>query len=203
MSITHDHGASHWDGLHSPDEIADALIEIYRERGGEAYFERVTQTSHALQCGSLAMAAGSDNATVVAAFLHDVGHLVDAEEFAESVRGEAPTTNHRHEVVAERFLGRWFGDDVTGPIAGHVTAKRYLVTVEPEYHDTLSAASVRSLELQGGPMTPAEVERFEAVPGHDVAVSLRRWDDDAKLVGVATPDLDHFRDRIVEALRQA
>jgi predicted HD phosphohydrolase len=61
-----------------------------------------------------------------------------------------------------------------------VPAKRYLVAVDPAYHAGLSEASVRSLRVQGGPMTPEEAAEFEAHEWAEDAIALRRWDDAAK-----------------------
>jgi predicted HD phosphohydrolase len=74
----------------------------------------------------------------------------------------------------------------------HVAAKRYLCTVDPAYLGRLSQPSVQSLALQGGAMTSAEVTQFETRAFFQDAVRLRRWDDDAKVVGMATPDLEYF-----------
>lgn len=184
-----------WGRLASPNEIAAALVDLYRRRGGDAYDEVVSQTDHALQCASLATASGADDHTVVAAFCHDIGHLLLGED-----DGGSPIVDLRHQDVAERFLARWFDERVTAPVAGHVDAKRYLVAVDPGYHDTLSPASVRSLELQGGPMDTAERAAFESRPGWETAVQLRRWDDLAKVAGAPTPGLDHFETVIVDVL---
>jgi predicted HD phosphohydrolase len=51
---------------------------------------------------------------------------------------------------------------------------------------------VLSLKLQGGPMDAAEISRFERSPHFKDAVRLRRWDDEAKIVGLTTPPLEHF-----------
>ena len=71
-------------------------------------------------------------------------------------------------------------------------AKRYLCAVDSEYLAKLSQPSVQSLGLQGGPMVADDVARFEERPHFQDAVRLRRWDDAAKVVGMQTPDLEHF-----------
>lgn len=174
-----------WSELQEPAEIASGLVDLYRLRGNDRYDEAVTQTEHALQCASLALAEQSDDATVVAALFHDIGHLLIPDE------RESEEDRH-HEMVASRFLARWFGPDVLQPIELHVAAKRYLCAVEPEYVDTLSPASVRSLGLQGGPMSDDEIAEFERSDYAHVAVSLRRWDDDAKVQNAPTPALETF-----------
>ncbi len=56
-----------------------------------------------------------------------------------------------------------------------------------------SPASVQSLALQGGPFSAEEVALFEANPHYADAVRLRGWDDEAKVVELETPALEHFR----------
>ncbi len=188
-----------WMVLKTPEEIANAITCLYRERGDAKYDEVVSQTEHGLQCGSLAMAAGADDATIVAAFLHDIGHLLLNEH---DDRGDAIESDLHHEEIGARFLANWFGDDVLGPVRLHVPAKRYLCAVERDYQDGLSAASVRSLVVQGGPMTAAEQADFEALEYSEQAVALRRWDDAAKLVNAPTPGLEVFEQLLAETVLQ-
>jgi len=176
-----------WRELTSPVEVARSLIGLYETKGGSHYDEVVTQTSHALQSGQLAMDAGAPPATILAAFLHDVGHLL-LDEHDE--QGDFLGRDLHHEDVGARFLANWFDADVTEPIRLHVPAKRYLCAVDPAYHDGLSAASVRSLGVQGGSMSETEVEEFESLAGYEAAVDLRRWDDLAKVPGAPVPSLD-------------
>lgn len=198
MTTTSPNERPKWMALETPHEIAHAITNMYRQRGGANYDEVVSQTQHALQCGALAMAAGGDDASVVAAFLHDIGHLLlsDTKE-----RGGAADTDLRHEEIGARFLANWFDEDVLAPVRLHVPAKRYLCAVDASYHDGLSEASVRSLELQGGPMTDAEVVAFEELEHHERAVALRRWDDLAKVANAPTPDLDVFEQLLLAAAR--
>lgn len=149
----------------------------------EAYDEAVSQLEHALQCAQLARAADAGEELLAAALLHDVGHLLVGHDPRWS-------SDLRHEVVGARWLRERFGPAVSGPVALHVEAKRYLCTTEPDYLDQLSEASKRSLEVQGGAMTDGEAAAFEQRPGWADAVRLRRWDDEAKVPGAVTPSLD-------------
>ena len=81
---------------------------------------------------------------------------------------------------------------MTEPVRLHVPAKRYLCAADADYFGLLSAESVRTLSLQGGPMTAAEVAAFEALPYSRDAVSVRRWDDQAKDPAVTAPRFAHF-----------
>ena len=56
----------------------------------------------------------------------------------------------------------------------------------------LSADSKRSLELQGGIFTDAEAQRFISQPHAEGAVSVRLWDDAAKIENADTPPLSHY-----------
>jgi predicted HD phosphohydrolase len=73
-----------------------------------------------------------------------------------------------------------FGPAVAEPVALHVQAKRCLVGMQRGYRNSLSADSIRSLALQGGPMAPMEVDAFLLLPRAKDALRLRAWDDRAK-----------------------
>lgn len=157
-----------------PASLED-IERLYDARGGLRYGEGVTQLEHALQCAALAEADGAAPSLVVAALLHDIGHLFeDALEVAEA------GFDHRHEIAGAQALGGLFGAAVRGPIALHVAAKRYLCFQDARYLGALSAASRRSLKLQGGPFDAAQAEAFERRPHWREAVALRRWDDMGK-----------------------
>ena len=180
-------------------DVVDIVLRLFAVGGEQAYFgEAVSQTAHALQSAHLAERAGADDALVVAALLHDVGHLLHGlpEDVAE--RG----IDGRHEEGGADWLARHFGPAVSEPVRLHVAAKRYLCAVEPSYLAGLSPASRRSLELQGGPFDAEAVRSFVAGPFFRDAVRLRRWDDEAKVPGLEVPGLDHYRGRLARAARR-
>ena len=172
----------------APDFVGE-IFASFAARGGDHYGEGVSQLEHALQCAALAEADGAPPPLVIAALLHDYGHLFEG-------RGEAAEhdgRDARHEAHGARSLRRWFGPEVTHPIALHVAAKRYLCATEPGYAAALSPASVLSLALQGGPFSPEEADRFGARRFAADAVRLRRWDDAGKVAGAPTPTLESYR----------
>jgi phosphonate degradation associated HDIG domain protein len=174
-------------------QIVDELMELLEIRGLAAYHgEAVSQKEHALQTAALAERAGVSDALIVAALLHDVGHLVQGPDEHIADRD----LDGRHEAAGEAWLANGFGSAVTQPIRLHVAAKRYLCAVDPDYTERLSNASRQSLKLQGGPMSPEEVQSFEQQPFHRDAVRLRCWDDEAKVPGLVVPDLEHYRPRL-------
>jgi phosphonate degradation associated HDIG domain protein len=174
------------------------LLALYASPGAmRMYDEAVTELEHALQSAALARADGADDSLVVAALLHDVGHLVSDDNVPLD---EHLTEDFHHEHVGARYLAPWFGPEVTGPIALHVAAKRYLCAVEPGYLDGLSPSSTRSLALQGGPMSHDEIAAFERRPHHEAALQVRRWDDRAKVAGL---DVGRFADHLEVLTRLA
>jgi gamma-butyrobetaine dioxygenase len=91
------------------------------------------------------------------------------------------------------WLASWFGPQVTEPVRLHIAAKRYLCANDPAYYGLLSEASRYTLAVQGGPMTAPQARAFEALPAHRDAISVRRWDDQAKDPAARVPGLDHYR----------
>ncbi len=174
----------------------DELFSLFASPAAlRMYDEDVTELEHALQTAALARADDAPDHLVAAALLHDVGHLVSNDN---ATLDEALTEDFGHERVGARYLTRWFGPDVTAPVALHVSAKRYLCATEEGYFEALSPSSVRSLHLQGGPMSSAEVLAFQQRPHHRAATSIRRWDDQAKVRGRAVARLEHYRPLLAE-----
>ena len=75
----------------SPSFLLSHLEALYAQKGGLQYGEDVTQLQHALQCGALAEQAGASDALVLAAVLHDVGHMLhwDAAQALERMEDDS------------------------------------------------------------------------------------------------------------------
>ena len=134
---------------------------------------------HGLQCAyELQQRVPDDVELQVAGLVHDVAHRVSTEAM--------------HGAVGADIVRPLLGDRVASLVKLHVDAKRYLVTVDPEYRSTLSPESVHTLALQGGDMDDAERAAFEAEPDASDALVLRRADEAAKVQGRAVPGLDRW-----------
>lgn len=169
--------------------VAAEILAIYAARGTDAYFgERVSTTEHSLQTAGFAHSAGAPEALIVAALLHDIGHLL--EEVPQAL-GEW-TTDARHEEVGAHWLARRFGPAISEPVRLHVPAKRFLCATDAQYFARLSPASAHTLTLQGGPMSPSEVARFESERYFSDAVRVRHWDDQGKVAGLITAPLGEY-----------
>jgi predicted HD phosphohydrolase len=150
--------------------VVDEIVALFGEGGSGAYFgERVTQLQHALQSAHCAVQAHADDELVVAALLHDVGHLLGG-----NLHAEIGVIDHDSSCV-EWLRTRGFSERLIALVSGHVAAKRYLVATRPEYRERLSEASTKTLALQGGAMSDEEAQAFAASPYfRDCAVGTRR-----------------------------
>jgi len=167
----------------------EELLDLLEAGGGAAYFgEPVTVLEHSLQGALFATQGGHTESLVLAALLHDIGHLLHTAGEDAAEHG----VDTRHEELAMEILGDHLPASVTEPIRLHVAAKRYLCRVEPKYLAGLSPASELSLRLQGGPMTDAEAAKFTANPWFEDAVQLRYWDDAAKIPNLVTPPVREY-----------
>lgn len=171
------------------DTIVPFLADIFTRRGGEEYLgEPVTMAQHMLQGATFAEKQGLGEDIIVAALLHDIGHFTS--EFGTYSPDD--TTDKHHEDAGAEVLSGFFPTLVTDCVRHHVAAKRYLCATRPSYFNRLSAASVHSLNLQGGPMTPTEVAEFEANPNLEQIIQVRYLDEAGKEPDMQTPDFAHF-----------
>jgi [1-hydroxy-2-(trimethylamino)ethyl]phosphonate dioxygenase len=177
--------------------VVEEILLLFNQRGAGAYFgERVSMSEHALQAAFFAQHDGAPRALVVAALLHDVGHLL--AELPDDIADWRADV--RHEELGGQWLANRFGAEVFEPVRLHVPAKRYLCATDAQYFAKLSPASVHTLELQGGPMAPSETTRFEAERFFREAVRVRQWDDQGKIAGLSTPKLPSYGPMIEDLL---
>jgi predicted HD phosphohydrolase len=139
---------------------------------GAAY----SHLDHALQTAAL-LQDEQDDELIVAGLVHDIGHLLPG--IGDAAHAEAAAAGVR----------RSLGERVAGLVGLHVAAKRYLVAGPGRYGGGLSAGSVASLAVQGGPMSSDERVGFEASPLFAPAVALRQADDQGKVDGLVVDGL--------------
>ena len=179
--------------------IVAFLEDIFERRGGEEYLgEPVTMAQHMLQGATIAEKNGMPEVVIVAALLHDIGHFTS--EFGTYSPDD--THDRHHEEAGAEVLAAFFPTLVTDCVRYHVAAKRYLCATKPEYFDRLSAASVHTLRLQGGPMDADEVAEFQKNPNLEQIIQVRYLDEAGKHPDMETPPFAHFGpmvQRIVDA----
>lgn len=172
------------------DSFLNHLTDLFATHGAKGgSSQRLSNAEHMLQTAAAARAANADVVLIAACLLHDIGHWLHSEPVDAMKRSQ----DDRHEDIGARYLAPHFADPVTRPVALHVAAKRYLCATEPDYFQKLSPTSVRTLEHQGGPMDTAEIAAFQAIPDHQNAVAIRRWDEYGKVPGLDVPSFDAYR----------
>jgi putative nucleotidyltransferase with HDIG domain len=200
------------------EKITDEIMELYKGYGGNEYAgEKVTQLEHMAQAAELAEEQGFDEEVVLAAFLHDIGHISEAAKEAAIASDAAALTGNgatnddprrmgdfgikNHEELGAEFLReRGFSKKIARLVESHVEAKRYLTARDPAYYAQLSTASKKTLEYQGGPMTADEAAAFEQYPLFTLIIQMRKWDEQAKIEHKPLPDLQHYRRMILRHL---
>ncbi len=183
-------------------DAANEIMELFEKFGNQDYIgEPVSQVEHMCQCAELAEAAGADDELVLGAFLHDIGHLCEFAFPEKKLQHMDQLGIVDHETLGAEFLiSKGFSERIAGLVKNHVDAKRYLTAKLPDYYNRLSDASKKTLEFQGGVMTPEEVSEFEMDPGYIDYISVRRWDDEAKVEGKPLPRLFHYKQMMIEHL---
>lgn len=184
--------------LSTADVFVAELTDLFARLGGLHYGEDVSQLEHALQTAHHAKLDGAPPALIVAALLHDVGHLM--QKVGEDAADHGIDTRHEH--ISAGYLARAFGPEVTEPIRLHVAAKRYRVAVDPAYLARLSKASLQSLVLQGGPMSESEVEAFLAEPATEAALRLRGYDEAGKAPDAEVAGFESYHDLLREQIER-
>jgi len=203
------------------EKITDEIMELYNGYGGNEYAgEKVTQLEHMVQAAELAEEQGFDEEVILAAFLHDIGHISEAakdaaggvDDSAAGTNASAEADSRRmgafgikdHEELGAEFLReKGFSKKVYRLVESHVEAKRYLTAKDPAYYAELSDASKKTLEYQGGPMTDEEADAFEQYPLFTLIIQMRKWDEQAKIEHKPLPDLQHYRRMILRHLLNA
>lgn len=181
------------------EQVADEIIHLYQQYGEAEYAgEKVSQLEHMVQAAGLARDQGYEDEVVLAAFLHDIGHIAENQSDTNTM-GEYGIKDH--EALGAEFLTkRGFSTRLIRLVASHVVAKRWLTLREPGYYDKLSEASKKTLVYQGGPLTNAEADTMEKDPLFREIVQMRRWDEQAKLENQSMPPLSEFKQLIVQHL---
>ncbi len=152
---------------------------LFERQGSKEYGENVTQQEHAIQCYLRAIEFNASLELRVAAFLHDIGHLLYSEIDIHK------QLDFEHEVIGANFLSELkLCDKVVDLIKSHVWAKRYLITLDASYMEQLSKASIDSFYLQGGVLTTEEFNLYSHFPNLQECLQLRRFDDEAKIENI-------------------
>ncbi len=184
----------------STETVIDEIFDLYDKHGAENYIgEKISQIEHMCQAAQLAQGSGFDDEVILAAFFHDLGHLLKPHD--ENDMGGYGVTDHE-KLGADYLRSKGFSETIARLVESHVEAKRYLTFANKDYYNSLSEASKKTLEYQGGPMSAEEAKRFEDDDLFELKVQMRLWDEQAKLQHVPLPDLAYYKSLAAENLRK-
>lgn len=184
--------------MQSPEVVVGEVFALLQGSGGEQYFgEAVTKLGHAEQCAWHAVQAGADEELVLAALLHDIGHVLEVEG---TQRHERVGVINHDETGARWLRERGFSERLAALVGGHVDAKRYLVATNERYRERLSPASEETLRLQGGPMDAGAAGEFARDPYVRDKLRLRSWDEAAKDPRWQGPGIGSYREMLLRHL---
>ena len=183
-------------------EIAEEVINLLFSNVGSEYIgEPVTKLEHMVQSAEIAEEMGLREDLVLAALLHDIGHICEPTTESNNMGGLGLQD---HEFIGATFLqSRGFSDIVIQSVALQVAAKRYLCYKYPEYLAMLSDASLQTLAFQGGSMTESEAIVFEQNPYLNEIIAVRRIDEQAKIANKALPEsFDIYKQMMIRHLQK-
>eukprot|EP00931_Biecheleriopsis_adriatica_P066234 TRINITY_DN40632_c0_g1_i1.p1 TRINITY_DN40632_c0_g1~~TRINITY_DN40632_c0_g1_i1.p1 ORF type:complete len:311 (-),score=56.72 TRINITY_DN40632_c0_g1_i1:257-1189(-) len=168
------------------DEILDhveKVVNLYSVHGSQdvetmhlnrAQPPTATPVEIALRAAEVAQQAGADEDVIVAALLHDCGHLLGHK--MPQLGGWRPDQAWRHVLLADRWMrSLGFSDRVLTLLAHQGSARRYLCYKDADYFESFPAAS----RPHGGSMSPEEAAVFESAEDFDAIMVLRRSCDEA------------------------
>lgn len=184
-------------------EIAEEIIHLLLSNGGSEYIgEPVSKLEHMVQSAEIAAEKGLGEDLILAALLHDIGHICVPTTELNNMGGLGLQD---HELLGATFLqSRGFSDQVIQSVALHVPAKRYLCYKYPEYFSLLSDASLKTLALQGGPMAEWEAEVFEQNPYLQDIIAIRRIDEEAKIPNKPLPEnFEMYKQMMIRHLQKS
>jgi len=165
-------------------ELLDLLADMGSAPSEET--EGLSELDHGLQCAfELTGVRAADRELQLAGLVHDIGHRFGPDDV--------------HGMLGAECVRAVLGERVACLVEAHVPAKRYLVATDPGYRSGLSAESIRTLDVQGGPLAPHEIGVFLSSPHAADALELRRADDTAKVPARRVPALASW----VPVLREA
>ena len=182
-------------------DTLDEVFSLYEKFGDADYIgEPVSQIEHMSQAAQLAMREGFDDEVILAAFFHDIGHICVMQDENNSMDGYGIKSHEK--IGADYLRKKGFPERVAKLVENHVQAKRYLTHKYPDYYRSLSEASKRTLEFQGGVMKASEAAIFENDLLFDISIRLRQWDELAKEENVPLINLDEMKSKAGMVLAQ-
>ena len=180
--------------------IINDIFQYYYKNGNNDYIgEGVTQLEHMTQSAMIAEGENQPQEVILAAFFHDLGHILD--DYRDLENSNVETMGDfgvkDHEKVGADFL-RSKGIEYPIPelVENHVKAKRYLTYKYPEYYNNLSDGSKNTLRYQGGPMSEVEAVLFERDPLFKTSLKMREYDERSKEQNIQLNSIQYYENKL-------
>lgn len=155
------------------------IKNLFVRNSGMSYIgENVSVVSHLIKAGETAKQKNYDAEVVVASLLHDCGHFLAKD----NTNGYGVCDHAR--LGASFIRGIGLTERIARSVELHANAKRYLVTQDSDYYNSLSFASRVTLKYQGGIMNQDEYLDFTDDPYHRDALKVRESDDGSKTINL-------------------
>jgi len=158
----------------------------------------MTPLEHSLQAAHHAAKVSTNEDFIIAALLHDCGHLLARDAMHQSST-DLSTVEHGR-IGSEWLQNCGFSRPVCELVSSNSDAQRYLCHADAHYYHGLSDAAKASVAERGGPMAPEEAASFESLGAFKAAVALRRCCDEATAGAEVAPGLARYRCMLEEHL---
>src|ERR1700742_3703445 len=100
------------------ERTTDEIMALYEKHGGAEYAgEKVSQLEHMAQAAQLAEEEGYDEEVILAAFLHDIGHISEAAKGDNEMDGFG--IKDHEELGAEFLRGKGFSKKIVRLVESH------------------------------------------------------------------------------------
>jgi 2-amino-1-hydroxyethylphosphonate dioxygenase (glycine-forming) len=166
--------------IHAMNDQVREVFSLYELAGGERYFNHpVTQLNHASATASYAAREGFDDDVVVAAFLHDIGHLCTAVGKCHPEPGRSSESTGADYL---RMMG--FPDAVAWLLENQTKARQYLTSLYPSFFVSLGKDRQDEVIAAGGPLPAKEAADFEQEELFRPSIRLVFWDERSNKPGL-------------------
>ena len=181
--------------------MIDTIFNYYEQYGNHDYIgEEVSQISHMIQAAMLAEDNNESIEIVLACLFHDIGHLLQIDSTTNKMNKYG---TKYHEKIGKQFLLDCnIPEPIPSLVQNHVKAKKYLVSTQPNYFNTLSNASKQTFIFQGGIMNKREIQEFEQDELFEMSLKVRFYDDKAKVSDIKIKNLDNYKKMLIKYLNK-
>ena len=165
-------------------QVIEEIIGLFEEYGNYQYTsENITLTEHMILCAMMAESENCDIEMIIAAFLHDIGHLLILQEINQSCLMS-------HDFVAKQYLlSKGFNYRIASLVGNHTQAKKYFVKLFPNYYQNPS----KTYQYQSEIMTDREMLQFKKDPFFKDLLIISEFDDRSKISNVRINSLEYYR----------